>query len=123
MSKTALTLEEQFRLDEMIDASVVSRYDGDLQQLGPDQDGAINYVPLDVEGVSDLLTALWGGLLSPGTITAALIRLTQDGAEHWRHALCDEEDAEEEFRRACDLDHEIECAEEHLAALTQKRGR
>jgi hypothetical protein len=123
MSKAALTLEEQCRFEEMIDASVVSRYDGDLRRLGPDQDGGINYVPLDIEDVSDLLTALWGGLLGPGTITAALIRLTQDGAEHWPHAWCDEEDEEEEFRRACDLDHEIECAEEHLAALVQKRGR
>jgi hypothetical protein len=60
MSKAALTLEEQFRLDEMIDASVIARYDGDLQRLGPDQDGGSNYVPLDVEGVSDLLTCIVG---------------------------------------------------------------
>ena len=102
MSEVALTLEEQFHFDEMIDALVISRYDGDLQRLGPDQDGGINYVPLDVEGVSDLLTALWGGHLSPGTITAALIRLTQDGAEYWPHGWC--EDDEEEARSLATLD-------------------
>jgi hypothetical protein len=94
MSEVALTLEEQFRLEELIDASIVSRYSGDLERLGPDQDGAINYVPLDVESVSDLLTALWGGLLGPGTITAALIRLTQDGADHWPHAWCEDDEEE-----------------------------
>jgi hypothetical protein len=96
MSETELTLAEQYRLDELIDQSIISRYDGDLRRLGPDQDGGSNYVPLDVERVSDLLTALWGRHLSPGTITAALIRLTQDGADYWPHGWC--EDDEEEAR-------------------------
>jgi hypothetical protein len=94
MKVIALRDAEEHALELLIDQSVISRYAGDLRRLGPDQDGGINYVPLDIEGVSELLTALWGRYLNPGIITAALIRLTQDGADHWPSAWCEDDEEE-----------------------------
>jgi hypothetical protein len=94
MKDVELSLAEESALESLIDQSIISRYDGDLERLGPDQDGGINRVPLDTEHVSDLLTALWGKYLNPGAITAALIRLTEDGAEHWPNAWCEDDEEE-----------------------------
>jgi hypothetical protein len=94
-----LTSDERFQFEELVDASVVARYEGDLERGEDPKTGGVYYVPLD--DVRDVLMALWGELLTPQAIEDTVERLTTEGAEYWPHGWCEED---EENRPISDFD-------------------
>src|SRR5262245_42579434 len=85
-----LTVEEQSTFEEMIDASVIARYDSELERHDAcDRKGAPTgghyYTPSDTDRIHELLTKLWGDLLTAEAIDDAFTRLTEDGAGEWPH--------------------------------------
>jgi hypothetical protein len=49
------------------------------------------YTPLDEDTVCELLTDLWGALLTREAIEEAFKRLTEDGASEWPRAWCQDD--------------------------------
>jgi len=92
--KHELKLEEWTALQELIDNSIIERYDGDLERSGPGHHGEIYYWPLDTDHIRTLLVELWGELLTAETIEDFFKRLTKNGAEEWPHAYCEDDEAE-----------------------------
>jgi hypothetical protein len=89
-----LQLEEQAKFEELIDNSVIERYDSELERLGEGRHGEIGYRPIDTDCVLELLIKLWGNPLTPEAINDAFDRLMQH--EEWPHGWCEEEEEEEE---------------------------
>jgi hypothetical protein len=100
MSK--LTVTEETAFEVLIDASVRKRYTGDLNRFWDARDGGYVYVPLDVSNIRDLLTEIWGDLLSYEASEDAFFRLTEDGADldEWPLAWCEEDDDEVQLATA-----------------------
>jgi hypothetical protein len=116
-----LTLDEQATFEEMIDAAIIARYEGDLERREDcDRKGVFTgyyYTPLDPTNIRELLTELWGTIITVEAIEDAFVRLTNDGAAEWPKAYC-EDDIEEERLRKLDWEDQgaadKEAHEEHL---------
>jgi hypothetical protein len=89
-----LSFEEKLRFEAMIDESIIAEYDGDLERWDDERDGGYNYTPLDTDHIRDLLTKLWGELLSKEALDDAFLRLTEDGAAGWPCAYCEDDEDE-----------------------------
>jgi hypothetical protein len=87
--KYELKLEEWSTLEQIIDNSIVERYDGDLEYVGEGKHGELHYKPLDEDHIRQLLVDLWGDRLTPGAIEDAFNRLMQDQGD-WPHGYCEE---------------------------------
>jgi small-conductance mechanosensitive channel len=108
----------QDRLLALIETSIIERYSGDLEKReDPRRKCAERYVPLDTDDIRELLTTLWGELVSAQTIEQVYAALVEDGAEEWPQAWCEEEIAAEREQRLSYLDYEIDRVEERLAKL------
>src|SRR5262245_29200326 len=98
-----LTIEEQSTFEEMIDASIVARYESELERHDDcDRKGVFDgyfYTPLDTDRIRELLTMLWGDLLTAEAIEDAFTRLTKDGAGEWPRGYCEEDEDEKEQAR------------------------
>ena len=106
-----LTVEEQSTFEEMIDASIIARYDSELERH--DVFDGYFYMPLDTDRIRELLTKLRGDLFTAEAIEDAFARLTKDGAGEWPHGYC-EEDQEREQQEQLELfDRGAEEKEEH----------
>jgi hypothetical protein len=112
--------------DDLIDLiikAVVARYDGDLTRSDEDpRDGSITYRPNDTDHIRRLLTETWGALVKRAVLDDAYDRLTEEGAEHWPQAWCEEDLADERERQLRAIDRqeaEIERWEEELGAELQ----
>ena len=111
----------RWQLEELVDASVVERYDGDLERDEElDRKGVWDgwvYTPCDVDHIRELLTTIWDGVLTSEEIESAFERLTKDGRprEGWPHpdCWCEEELEEEERERLDAIDAEEWAREEH----------
>jgi hypothetical protein len=95
-----LSLEEWWKLEKLIEASIVERYDGLLVQTGERYEGA-SYAPADTEDIRDLLAVLWGKFLTPQAIDDAFARLAD--VDDWPHGYR-EEGEPEWFQRASEPD-------------------
>ena len=85
-------MNPQWALEEIVDAAVTGQYDGPLERLGEDKDGATHYRPEDIDRVRELLVSLWGEVLTPEAVEGAFGRL-MDGGE-WPHGYCEEDEEE-----------------------------
>ena len=87
-----LAFEEECRTKfaELIDVSIVTRYDGPLERLGEDKHGGLCYRPLDTDYVRELLIGIWGDLVAPQTIEDAFDRLMHD-VDEWPYGYCEQE--------------------------------
>jgi hypothetical protein len=105
-----LTSEEQERFENAIDATIIARYNGDLERHeDPRGKRGDFYTPLDTNNIRELLIELWGERLTANAIEDAFLRLTEDGAESWPHGWCDDDIAEDEavrFARGLDAEEE-----------------
>jgi hypothetical protein len=111
-------------LIDLITNSIIQIYAGDLERSAcEDRHGAFIYTPLDVDNIRDLLTKHWGELVEPPVLDEAFERLTEDGAEHWPKAWCDEDLDEEADRHLRDLDYEDHLIEEREEALAKEQKR
>lgn len=90
-----LSLEEQAQFEELVEKSIIARYDGNLERW-EGRDGGPVYTPLDTDHVRTLLNALWGELLTPQAIDDAFERLAE-GENEWPHGYC-EDDIEEQWQ-------------------------
>jgi hypothetical protein len=81
-TKTHLTLDEENAVETLIDASIIARYDSEIEYREAYGDEC-SYFPLDRITLRELLIELWGNLLAPEAIEAAFARLVKDGAEEW----------------------------------------
>src|SRR5215475_3557355 len=112
-----LTIEEPSIFEEMIDASIIARYDSELERHDScDRKGVFDgyfYTPLDTDKIRELLTKLWGDLLAAEVIEDAFARLTQDGAAEWPNAYCEEDQEQEEQAQLELFDQEEAAEEEH----------
>jgi hypothetical protein len=116
-----ITATEENQLLALIETSIIERYDGDLErQEDPRMKCADTYVPLDTDAIRELLTTLWGELVSAQTIEQVYTTLVEDGAEKWPQAWCEEEIAAEREERLSYLDYEIDRVEECLAKLIKR---
>ena len=74
-----LTLDEQCAFERAIDASIIARYRGDLEDLGNNDahvEGFVNqYLPLDTDHIRNLLTELWGESITAEALEDAFLRL------------------------------------------------
>lgn len=89
-----LSLDEQCCFETLIDDLIIAKYNGDLERWWDDRECRYHYTPVDTDDIRDLLTKLWGDLLSKEACDDAFLRLTEDGAEEWPHAYCEDEEAE-----------------------------
>src|SRR5262249_38125121 len=60
-----LSIDEEFQFDKLIDDSITSRYEGDLERRECPQTSDVTYRPLDHDSIRELLTMLWGDRFSP----------------------------------------------------------
>jgi hypothetical protein len=79
-TETHLTLDEENAVETLIDASIIARYDSEIEYREAYGDEC-SYFPLDRITLRELLVELWGNLLAPEAIEAAFARLVEDGAE------------------------------------------
>ena len=107
-----LSLEEACRFETMIDDSITSRYDGELDRGGEDLDGALAYTPLNTDAIRNLLHALWGELLTPEAIESAFDRLMDHST--WPHGWCQ---ADEDERPLSDYRTDEDEASDWLEAV------
>jgi hypothetical protein len=85
--------EEQSVFENAIDATIIARYDGDLERHeDPRGKRGVCYTPLDTSNIQELLTRLWGTRLTADAIEDAFHRLTEDGADTWPLAWCDDDE-------------------------------
>jgi hypothetical protein len=117
-TRESLAWKEVDAFMSVIHASIIERYDGDLERH-EDPRGKRNdlYVPLDHDQIRELLTKLWAEHVTVGTIEDAFDNLVNYGAEDWPHAWCEEELEAEREQQLSYLDYEIECTEQQLAKL------
>jgi hypothetical protein len=80
-------------LEELIDQSVVARYDS-LLDRGEGRRGEISYRPMDTDRLCDLLVELWDELLTPEAINEAFDRLVVEWRDEWPHGVCEADEAE-----------------------------
>jgi hypothetical protein len=114
----SLIFKEEDQLFTLIETSIVERYAGDLErQEDPRGKCADTYIPLDTDNIRELLTTLWGELVSAETIERAYTTLIEHGAEKWPLGWCEEDITREREERLSHLDYEIERGEQHLAEL------
>jgi len=83
--KYELKLEEWSAFEQIIELSIVERYDGDLEYVGEDKYGDPHFKPLDKYRIRQLLVDLWGDRLTPRAIEDAFSCLIQDESD-WRIA-------------------------------------
>lgn len=88
-----LDFETQCAFETMINESIVARYTSDLDRVGEDTHGKICYRPLDTDHLINLLTKLWGEILTPEAINDTFDRLMEDQDE-WPHGYCEENEEE-----------------------------
>jgi hypothetical protein len=86
-----LALEEKIALETIIDASIITRYDSELER-NDNPDGGYTYTPSDHTALRKIIISLWGKLLAPEAIEDAFTRLVEDGAEEWPHGWCDDDE-------------------------------
>lgn len=84
-------MKPQWALEEIVDTAVAEQYDGPLERLGENKDGAICYRPEDTDRVRELLVSLWGEVLTPDAIEDAFERLMDH--DEWPHGYCEEDTA------------------------------
>jgi hypothetical protein len=89
-----LSLDEDMKFNDMIERSIVARYDGDLERHECPKTAEVHYTPLDTDHIRTLLDALWGETLTAKTIEEFFKRMTEDGAEEWPHAYCEDDEEE-----------------------------
>jgi hypothetical protein len=112
---TVLHWAEEIGLLDLIEQSIIRRYDGDLERReDPRCKRADTYTPLDTDTIRTLLTTLWGGRVSAETIEEVFDRLTTDGAEQWPKAWCEEDLEIERNQRLARIEYEIECVEQRI---------
>jgi hypothetical protein len=87
-----LNIEEEIEFENIVERSITARYDGDLERHECPKTIEVHYTPLDVDHIRTLLNELWGELLTVDTIEDFFKRLTEDGAEEWPHAYCEEDE-------------------------------
>jgi hypothetical protein len=110
-----ITFKEEHQFFTLIETSIIERYTSDLERSeDPRGKYADTYIPLDTDHIRELLTTLWGELVSAETIERVYATLVKDGAEKWPLGWCEEEIAREREDRLSHLDYETECGEEHL---------
>src|SRR5262249_15442606 len=93
--KHELKLEEWTRFEELIDDSIIERYDGDLERLGEGKHGELHYRPLDEDHIRQLLASLWGERLTAEVIEDAFKRLMNDVEGPWPHGYCEEDEEDQ----------------------------
>jgi hypothetical protein len=112
-----LGFEERCVFEEMIDASIIARYDSELERHDTcDRKGVFDgyfYTPVDTDCIRKLLETLWGNLLSAEAVEDAFIRLTKDGAAEWPEGYCEEDDEEDRLAQLDQEDQEAAAKEEH----------
>jgi hypothetical protein len=85
---------EEIKFNAIVRNSITARYDGDLERHECPKTAEVHYTPLDTDHIRTLLNELWGGLLTAETIEEFFETLTEDGAEEWPHAWCEEDEEE-----------------------------
>jgi hypothetical protein len=113
-------LSNEIELQILIENSIIERYEGDLERHETES-GEITYIPLDVDNIHDLLTTGWGEYVAADTLEQIFKNLTEDGAEKWPKAYCEEDLDYEREQRASLIDYDIACAEVHLEKLKTER--
>ena len=108
---------------DLIANSIIQLYDGDLERYDNCRDGGFNYTPLDVDHIRDLLTKHWGEHVKESILNDAFERLTEEGAEHWPKAWCEEDLADEADQRLRDIDYEWNLINERKQKLMQELKR
>jgi hypothetical protein len=113
---------EEDSLRALIVDSIAQQYSSDVKRHeDPRMKRADWFTPLDTDEVRRLLDTLWGGLVSAQVIKSAFEWLTAFGAREWPKAWCDELlDEDEHWKKLEIIDHEIECAEAHIANLKRQ---
>src|SRR5262249_11515855 len=99
--KFPLELKEWSAFEQVIDNSIIERYDGDLEYVGESEHGdEAYYRPLDEDHVRRLLVDLWGDRLTAEAIEDAFNRLMQDRGD-WPHLkeLRELDELEDRLRR------------------------
>jgi hypothetical protein len=114
-TKTHLTLDEENAVETLIDASIIARYDSEIEYREAYGDEC-SYFPLDRITLRELLVELWGNLLAPEAIEAAFARLVKDGAEEWPNGWQDYGDAPIHYLRIAVAADEESAAEAEEAA-------
>src|SRR5262245_34757108 len=109
------SLHDHCEVMEAIKASIVARYNGDLERHINYDDRDYYYTPLDTDHIRHLLINHFGDALSGAAIEEVFDAL--DGAEKWPRAFC-EEDFEEEHER---LGGELDQATDALDELRKRR--
>src|SRR5262245_14302429 len=105
-STMELDVETKIAFEELVDNSIIERYDGDLERHQCPKTAEVHYTPLDTDHIRTLLNRLWGESLTAETIEDFFERLTKDGAEEWPHGWC-EEDAAGEVNEADEDDRTL----------------
>ena len=105
---------------DLIANSIIQLYDGDLERYDNCRDGGFNYTPLDVDHIRDLLTKHWAEHVKESILDDAFERLTEEGAEHWPKAWCEEDIAEGADERIRDIDYDEQCITEREQALADQ---
>jgi hypothetical protein len=108
---------------DLIANSIIQIYDSDLERYDDYRDGGFNYIPLDVDHIRDLLTKHWGEHVKESILNDAFERLTEEGAEHWPKAWCEEDLADEADQRLRDIDYEWNLINERKQKLMQELKR
>src|SRR5262245_7031209 len=99
--KFLLELREWSAFEQVIDRSIMERYDGDLEYVGESEDGKQAYYrPLDEGHIRRLLVDLWGDRLTAEAIEDAFNRLMQvEGAWPLLKELRELDELEDHLRR------------------------
>ena len=108
---------------DLIANSIIQIYDSDLERYDDYRDGGFNYIPLDVDHIRDLLTKHWAEHVKESILDDAFERLTEEGAEHWPKAWCEEDIAEGADERIRDIDYEWNLINERKQKLMQELKR
>jgi hypothetical protein len=116
--------DAQEDLLDLIANSIIQIYDGDLEKSScEDLSGAFIYTPLDVDHIRDLLMKHWGEHVKQSVLDDAFERLTEEGAEHWPKAWCEEDEADAADQRLRDIDYEWNLINERKQKLVRELKR
>jgi hypothetical protein len=108
---------------DLIANSIIQLYDGDLEKYDDCRDGGFIYTPIDVDNIRDLLTKHWGEHIKESILDDAFERLTEEGAEHWPKAWCEEDEADAADQRLRDIDYEWNLINERKQKLVRELKR
>jgi hypothetical protein len=82
MTKPCLAFDEESQLEQLVLASIRSRYFGELERSENAQTLDVTYKPLNGYVIHELMTDLWGEYITPAALASLTKQLCEDGADY-----------------------------------------